>query len=92
MHSSAAVLEDDVGNNDSVEQKALELIRRFNDPAIHLAHARAGRQVDGLAFDQLDDGSLSHGGGPIPAMDEPNLPQFAAPATVGSSAGAPTLY
>ncbi len=32
MHSSAAVLEDDVGNNDSVEQKALELIRRFNDP------------------------------------------------------------
>ncbi len=44
-----------------------------------LAHARAGRQVDDLVFDQLDDGSLAHGGGPIPAMDEQNLSQFAAP-------------
>ncbi len=44
-----------------------------------LAHAGAGRQVDDLTFDQLDDGSLVHGGGPIPAMDEQNLSQFAAP-------------
>ncbi len=32
MRSSAAILENDVGNIDSVEQKALELIRCFNDP------------------------------------------------------------
>ncbi len=32
MRSSAAILENDAGNIDSVEQKALELIRRFNDP------------------------------------------------------------
>ncbi len=31
MRSSAAILENDVGNIGSVEQKALELIRRFND-------------------------------------------------------------
>ncbi len=48
-----------------------------------LADACAGRQVDDLTFDQLDDGSLAHGGGPIPAMDEPNLPQFAAPRAFG---------
>ncbi len=32
MRSSAAILENDAGNIDSIEQKALELIRRFNDP------------------------------------------------------------
>jgi len=32
MRSSAAILENNVGKIDSVEQKALELIRRFNDP------------------------------------------------------------
>ncbi len=32
MRSNAAILENDVGNIDSVEQEALELIRRFNDP------------------------------------------------------------
>ena len=32
MRSSAAILENDAGNIDSVEQRVLELIRRFNDP------------------------------------------------------------
>ena len=32
MRSSAAIYENDVGYIGSVEQKALELIRRFNDP------------------------------------------------------------
>ncbi len=32
MRSSAAILENDAGNINSVEQNALELIRRFNDP------------------------------------------------------------
>ncbi len=32
MRSSAAILESNAGNIDSVEHKALELIRRFNDP------------------------------------------------------------
>ncbi len=32
MRSSAAILVNDIGNIDSVEQKALELIRCFNDP------------------------------------------------------------
>ncbi len=32
MRSSAAIVENDAGNIDSAEQKALELIRRFNDP------------------------------------------------------------
>jgi len=32
MRSSAAILENDAGNIDSIEQKALELIQRFNDP------------------------------------------------------------
>ena len=48
-----------------------------------LAHACARRQVDGLAFDQLDDGSLSHDGGPIPAADDKNLTQFVAPQGLG---------
>ena len=33
MRSSAAILENDVGHIDPVEKKALDLIRRFNDPA-----------------------------------------------------------
>ncbi len=32
MRSSAAIVENDAGTIDPVEQKALELIRRFNDP------------------------------------------------------------
>ena len=32
MHSSAAIAEDNAGNIDPVEQKAMDLIRRFNDP------------------------------------------------------------
>jgi hypothetical protein len=35
--------------------------------------------VDHLAFDQLRDGSLAHGGSPISAMDEKNLSQFVSP-------------
>ncbi len=49
MRSSAAILENDAGNIDSVEQKALELIRRFND--LDCEHALRGvfKNTDGLA-------------------------------------------
>ncbi len=49
MRSSAANLENDVGNIDSVEQKALELIRRFNDP--NREHVLQGvfKETDGYA-------------------------------------------
>ncbi len=49
MRSSAAVLENDVGNNDSVEQKALELIRRFNDPDREHVLRGLFKDTDGLA-------------------------------------------
>ncbi len=49
MHSSAAVLENDVGNNDPVEQKALELIRRFNDPDREHVLRGVFKDTDGLA-------------------------------------------
>jgi hypothetical protein len=49
MRSSAAILENDVGNIDSVEQKALELIRRFNDPDREHALRGVFKATDGLA-------------------------------------------
>ncbi len=49
MRSSAAILENDVGNIDSVEQKALELIRRFNDPDREHALRGVFKDTDGLA-------------------------------------------
>ncbi len=49
MCSSAAILENDVGNIGSVEQKALELIRRFNDPDREHALRGVFKNTDGLA-------------------------------------------
>jgi hypothetical protein len=49
MHSSAAILENDVWNIDSVEQKALELIRRFNDPDREHVLRGVFKDTDGLA-------------------------------------------
>ena len=49
MRSSAAILENDVGNIGSVEQKALELIRRFNDPDREHALRGVFKNTDGLA-------------------------------------------
>ncbi len=49
MRNSAATLENDVGNIDSVEQKALELIRRFNDPDREHALRGVFKDTDGLA-------------------------------------------
>ncbi len=49
MRSSAAVLENDLGNNDPVEQKALELIRRFNDPDCEHVLRGLFKDTDGLA-------------------------------------------
>ncbi len=49
MRSSAAILENDVGNIDPVEQKALELIRRFNDPDREHALRGVFKDTDGLA-------------------------------------------
>jgi hypothetical protein len=49
MHSSAAILEKDVWNIDSVEQKALELIRRFNDPDREHVLRGVFKDTDGLA-------------------------------------------
>ncbi len=49
MRSSAAILENDVGNNDPVEQKALELIRRFNDPDREHVLRGVFKDTDGLA-------------------------------------------
>ncbi len=49
MRSSAAILENDAGNIDSAEQKALELIRRFNDPDREHALRGVFKDADGLA-------------------------------------------
>ncbi len=49
MRSSAAILENDVWNIDSVEQKALELIRRFNDPDREHTLRGVFKDTDGLA-------------------------------------------
>jgi hypothetical protein len=49
MRSSAAILENDVWNIDSVEQKALELIRRFNDPDREHVLRGVFKDTDGLA-------------------------------------------
>jgi hypothetical protein len=49
MRSSAAILENDVGNIDLVEQKALELIRRFNDPDREHVLRGVFKDTDGLA-------------------------------------------
>ncbi len=49
MRSSAAVLENDIGNIDPVEQKALELIRRFNDPDREHALRGVFKDTDGPA-------------------------------------------
>ncbi len=49
MRSSAAILEKDVWNIDSVEQKALELIRRFNDPDREHVLRGVFKDTDGLA-------------------------------------------
>ncbi len=49
MRSSAAILENDAGNIDSAEQKALELIRRFNDPDREHALRGVFKDTDGLA-------------------------------------------
>ncbi len=49
MRSSAAILENDVWNIDSVEWKALELIRRFNDPDREHALRGVFKNTDGLA-------------------------------------------
>ena len=49
MRSSAAILEKDVWNIDSVEQKALELIRRFNDPDREHALRGVFKDSDGPA-------------------------------------------
>jgi len=48
MRSSAAILEKDVWNIDSVEQKALELIRRFNDPDREHVLRGVFKDTDGL--------------------------------------------
>jgi len=49
MRSSAAILENNVGKIDSVEQKALELIRRFNDPDREHVLRGLFKDTDGLA-------------------------------------------
>ncbi len=49
MRSSAAILENDVGNIDSVEQKALEMIRRFHDPDREHALRGVFKDSDGPA-------------------------------------------
>ena len=49
MRSSAAILENDVGNIDSIEQKAQELIRRFNDPDREHVLRGVFKDTDGLA-------------------------------------------
>ena len=49
MRSSAAILENDFGNIDPVEQKALDLIRRFNDPDREHALRGVFKDTDGLA-------------------------------------------
>ncbi len=49
MRSNAAILENDPGNIASVEQKALELIRRFNNPDREHALRGVFKDTDGLA-------------------------------------------
>ncbi len=49
MRSSAAILENEVGNTDPVEQKALEMIRRFNDPDRQHALRGVFKNSDGPA-------------------------------------------
>ena len=49
MRSSAAILESNVGNIDSVEHKALELIRRFNAPDREHALRGVFKDTDSLA-------------------------------------------
>ncbi len=49
MRSSAAILENEVGNTDPVEQKALEMIRRFNDPDREHALRGVFKDSDGPA-------------------------------------------
>jgi hypothetical protein len=49
MRSSAAILENEVGNTDPVEQKALEMIRRFNDPDREHVLRGVFKDTDGLA-------------------------------------------